>query len=91
MTMEERLEKLECELARTKRGNRSMLAVMAVMAVMAVALVWMATRATPDAFGRVSKVIRANEFWLGWRKSQYSLPCLVSQSRRTSIWVGVTR
>ena len=59
MTTDERLDKLEKELARAKRRNRRLLAVVGLV-VGAFALVWIVARAGCNA----QSVIRANAFVL---------------------------
>ena len=67
MTTEERLEKLERELARANRHNRWLLAGV-VLAIVGLSLAWTWTKTTAIAqaqgLGTTTKVIRANEFIL---------------------------
>ena len=67
MTTEERLEKMERELARANRRTRWLLAGV-VLAIVGLSLAWTWTKTTAIAqaqgLGTTTKVIRANEFIL---------------------------
>ena len=63
MTIEERFEKLEKELTKTKRHNRWLQAVIGLV-VMGLGLIWLLTKTTATAANEIitAKVIRANKF-----------------------------
>jgi hypothetical protein len=67
MTTEERLEKLERELAAAKRRNHWLLTIMALI-IGGLTLVWTLTKTTSAAYAQeaeaVQKIIRASEFVL---------------------------
>jgi hypothetical protein len=82
MTTEERLEKLERELAVAKRCNRRLLTFVA-MTIGGLALVWTLTKTTSAAYAQeveaVQKVVRANSF------------ALVDENGKTRAMLGTTK
>jgi len=62
MTIEERLEKIEKELAEARRRNRWLLTIMGLV-VVGIGLAWILTKTTAAATATTApKVIRANDF-----------------------------